>query len=320
VKAVPQVSVVLPTRNRARLLPQAIDSVLSQTVRDIELLVVDDGSTDDTAAVLEGYGDPVRVLRTDPGGVSRARNLGLDRVHGEHVAFIDSDDLWDSRKLEFQLDLLRRHPDAAAVCCDMVELDGAAERPESFFQRIGFTGDLTPRAMFFHNPIATPTLVAERQVLERAGRFDPDLTGAEDYEYFFRLLRFGAVRPLFRTLVTRRLQPRALSRDRLRMAQGTIVAVERGVEWFPEVAADLGPALRHRFAQLDLDLAYARLLEGDHRTARVDLVRSLRRRPSGGRAWMFLAATLLGPAGFRTLRRWRRSAGDGTAESRGAGP
>lgn len=315
----PLVSVVLPTRNRAALLPEAIDSVLGQTVRDLELLVIDDGSTDDTAAVVERYREPVRVLRTGPAGVSRARNLGLDRARGDLVAFIDSDDLWDRRKLEIQIDLVRQQPDAAAVCCDMIEVEGGTERRESFFERIGFAGELTPRAMFFHNPIATPTLVAERRVLERTGRFDPELTGAEDYEYFFRLLRHTRVRPLFRALVTRRLQPQALSRDRLRMAQGTIAAVERGVECFPREAAGLGSALRRRFAQLDLDLAYARLLEGDHRSARGDLLRSLRRRPAGGRAWMFLAASFLGPTGFRTLRRLRRNADDGTAVSSAAG-
>ncbi|MBI4161832.1 MAG: glycosyltransferase family 2 protein [Acidobacteria bacterium] len=304
--AAPAVTVVLPTWNRADRIGEAIESVLRQSVPVRELIVVDDGSTDGTASVLARYGAPVRVHRQAHAGVSRARNSGLDRAGGEFVAFLDSDDLWKPEKLERQLEVLRDDPGAGAVCCDMVEREGETERRDTFFQRIGFAGEVTPRRMFFLNPIATPTLIARRACLEAAGRFDPDLCGAEDYDFFFRLLRHTRVRPLFRALVIRRIGTRTLSRDRLRMAEGTRRALDRALEAFPGLARELGPAVRRRFARLGVDLAYAHLVGGDGRGARRELFRSLRRSPATGRAWLFLAAALLPRSALGTMRRWCR--------------
>ncbi len=310
----PAVSVILPTFNRAHLLPEAIESVLGQTFRDLELIVIDDGSTDGTASVLSRFPKSVRTVRQARGGPSRARNLGMKQARGEFIAFIDSDDLWKPEKLELQLKMLRSDSGTGAVCCDMLERVGKRELSLSFFERIGFTGELTPRRMFFSNPIATPTLLARRSCLETAGRFDPNMAEAEDYEYFFRLLRFTPVRVIFRILVIRRLQDDALSRDRLKMALGTLTTLERALEWFPDLATPSGPVSR-RFSRLRLDLGYARLLEGDMGGARRDLVRSLRGCPTMGRAWFFLAVSLLGRSGFRALRKWRRSRKEGTVAS-----
>lgn len=310
----PAVSVILPTFNRAHLLPEAIESVLGQTYRDLELIVVDDGSTDETASVLSRFPKSVRTVRQARGGPSRARNFGMEQARGEFIAFIDSDDLWKPEKLELQLKVLGADSRTGAVCCDMLERVGMRERPLSFFERIGFTGELTPRRMFFANSVATPTLLARRSCLEAAGRFDSDLAGAEDYEYFFRLLRFTSIRAISRILVIRRLQDDALSRDRLQMALGTLATLERALQWFPELADPPGPVSR-RFSRLRLDLGYARLLEGDMGGARRDLVRSLRRSPTMGRAWFFLAVSLLGRSGFRVLRKWRRSRKEGAVAS-----
>jgi len=112
---VPRVSVVIPTFNRARLVGLTIDSVLAQTFRDFEIIVVDDGSTDDTAALLAGFGERVRVLRQPNQGMNPARNAGLAAARGEYVALLDSDDLWEPYKLALQVELLDRFPDAGFV-------------------------------------------------------------------------------------------------------------------------------------------------------------------------------------------------------------
>ncbi len=304
----PAVSIILPTWNRASLLAEAIASVRSQTWEDWELLVIDDGSTDCTREILPAGESRLRSLRQDRGGPSRARNRGLQEARGEFIAFLDSDDLWMPDKLRLQLDVLRKESRVGAVCCDMVESDQAGERPESFFQRIGFTGELTAEKMFFRNPVATPTLVARRSAIDRAGRFDPDLFGAEDYEFAYRLLRAAPVRPLFRSLVHRRLQPEGLSRDRLEMARGTILTLERALGWFPEMRRRLQPQLGRRFARLHLDLAYGHLLKEDFPRGRAALLESLRWSPTTGRTWLFLLASLLGRSMFRRIRAFRRSA------------
>ncbi|MGL6097742.1 MAG: glycosyltransferase family 2 protein, partial [Fimbriiglobus sp.] len=112
----PTVSVVIPCYNGAEFLPETLRSVLAQTVPVHEILVIDDGSTDDSAAVAEGFGPPVRVIRQPNQGESVARNRGIDEATGEWVAFLDADDLWEPTKTERQLAVLATS-NAKAVCC-----------------------------------------------------------------------------------------------------------------------------------------------------------------------------------------------------------
>jgi glycosyltransferase involved in cell wall biosynthesis len=107
----PLVSVIIPTYNRAALLCEAVESVLQQTYRNIEIIVIDDGSTDDTTAVMQKYADRVRYTRRPNAGVNAARNLGLKQARGEFVALLDSDDLWATYKIELQVRLMKAFPD-----------------------------------------------------------------------------------------------------------------------------------------------------------------------------------------------------------------
>src|SRR5262249_41417720 len=122
----PIVSVVIPTRDRAALLPVAIESALAQRVRDVEVIVVDDGSTDDTEAVLARFRDRVRHVRQAPEGVAAARNRGWSEGRGRWIAFLDSDDWWQPEALERALGAAEREPSAGVVSMEArgVRLDG----------------------------------------------------------------------------------------------------------------------------------------------------------------------------------------------------
>ena len=125
-----RVSVIVPTFNRARYLGQAIDSTLQQTFEAHEIIVVDDGSTDETAEVVAKYGDRVRYLRTSNGGVAHARNVGMSVASGDYLTFLDSDDLLYPYMLELETRLLDRHPDVGLVYAEMSAFDD-----EGFFDR-----------------------------------------------------------------------------------------------------------------------------------------------------------------------------------------
>ena len=129
-KTVPAVSVVIPTFNRADMVGQAIDSVLQQSFTDFEIVVVDDGSTDDTEVRILEYGDRVRYVKTNNGGVAHARNVGMRTARGRYLTFLDSDDLLYPYALELQTGLLERFPDTAFVCAEMSGFDDAG-----FFDR-----------------------------------------------------------------------------------------------------------------------------------------------------------------------------------------
>jgi glycosyltransferase involved in cell wall biosynthesis len=202
----PTVSVIVPTYNRADALPRTVESVLGQTLDDLELIVVDDASTDDTQAVVDAYDDDrIQFHQHEQNqGASAARNTGIDRAEGEYVAFLDSDDVWRPTKLEKQVRTLERRPDdwVAAYCeAETVHPDGQnplvkwvtelvsrrneTEGAEGGKELIGpvLSDDL--------HTSAGSTLLVEREVAEAIDGFDESFDRFQDPEFLVRVLREG---------------------------------------------------------------------------------------------------------------------------------
>ena len=118
-----KVSVIIPTFNRGNYVAQAIDSVLQQTEKDIEVIVVDDDSTDNTREIVESYQDKVHYIHTEHGGPAHARNVGLKNAQGEYIAFLDSDDLYFPYKVKLQVSLLKKYPEIGMVCTELSAFD-----------------------------------------------------------------------------------------------------------------------------------------------------------------------------------------------------
>ncbi|WP_227374010.1 glycosyltransferase family 2 protein [Haladaptatus halobius] len=181
----PTVSVVLPTYDRGDVVGDAIESVLDQTYRNLELLVVDGGSTDETLAVVESAADPrLSYLRRDePEGVSAARNIGIRAAEGELVAFIDSDDRWRREKLRKQVDAPRTESDCGVVYCGMEKSHGEP------MTRDGRSGDVLEALRHLSIPTYTSLLLVTREALDGCGGFDERLPCFEDWELCLRLAR-----------------------------------------------------------------------------------------------------------------------------------
>ncbi|MDY6945264.1 MAG: glycosyltransferase family A protein [Pseudomonadota bacterium] len=126
----PLVSVIIPTYNRAALLREAVESALQQTYSPIEVVVVDDGSTDDTGAVMQEFGERIRYSRRPNGGVNAARNVGIKQAKGQFLAFLDSDDLWEPYKIELQVALLKKFADAAFTFSNFFIFTGSDPRAD----------------------------------------------------------------------------------------------------------------------------------------------------------------------------------------------
>jgi glycosyltransferase involved in cell wall biosynthesis len=181
----PRVSVIIPTRNRSWCLPEAVDSVLSQTYENLELIVVDDGSTDDTPALLARYGSRLRCLRQTNRGVSAARNRGLPAANGTLIAFLDSDDIWQPEKLTRQVEFFNRQP--AAKICQTEETwirRGVRVNPKRRHRK--------PSGWIFEASLAlclvSPSAVMmRRELLEEMGGFDESLPACEDYDLWLRV-------------------------------------------------------------------------------------------------------------------------------------
>ena len=200
-----KVSVVIPTYNRAHSIVSAISSVLAQRHRDLELIVVDDGSSDDTAARVAAIRDRrLHYVQGRHGGVSAARNLGVRRAAGPLVAFLDSDDLWLRDKLTCEVGVLTRHPEVDVVFSDLEKRDGDRvyasfmRQTAVFSRRLG--GAPSPEALVLEAremqlclleevPVKPSALVVRRQAFERVGGFDEGWTSSEDWEFLLRLSR-----------------------------------------------------------------------------------------------------------------------------------
>lgn len=184
------VSVILPTYNRANTLRRAIDSVLTQTYRELELIVIDDGSTDETEALLSSYSDP-RLKLLKPGRLgcaAKARNHGLKSARGEFVAFQDSDDVWMTDKLERQIAFAAQHPDAAFTTCGYILIHVDGRRPRYYGAEL-LDKNRDVRSLFsgYGCQISTPTWLVRRERLVEVGGFDESFAMWEDWELSIRL-------------------------------------------------------------------------------------------------------------------------------------
>lgn len=184
----PRVSVVIPTHNRVHLLPRALQSVRDQTFKDIEIIIVDDGSTDGTQEYVSALGDPlVRYVRHDVGkGGSAARNTGMDHARGQYIAFLDDDDEWTPRKLEWQvaaLDSAAKHVVLSYGWRDYVN-DSTGERTPG--PRGTQQGDISDFMLRQGIPSPTSTYVVRTECARRL-RFDESLPMGQDMDFMTRL-------------------------------------------------------------------------------------------------------------------------------------
>lgn len=193
----PKVSVILPTYNRAKILTKAMESVLAQTYEDLELLVVDDGSTDNTEETVHELQDSrIRYLYTKLNrGAASARNYGITHASpdAEYIAFEDSDDFWHKDKLEKQMKELAAHPEAGfcyhKICYDMGN-GYQAILPDERMPLGKKRGEIYAQ-LLYDNLVDCPSMLIRRDVLEKAGYFDEILKALEDYDLALRLARLA---------------------------------------------------------------------------------------------------------------------------------
>jgi glycosyltransferase involved in cell wall biosynthesis len=196
----PKVSVIIPTYNRAAVIRNAVESVLAQTITDLEVIVVDDGSSDDTGKILgETYGDRIRYYFQANQGVSSAWNKGIAEARGEWIAFLASDDLWEKDKLEWQLRALERFAPECGACYTDVRLFNHPETRTLFQmaeQSYRHEGTMGINTDVLETQVRAPgagmlvfmgSLLVRADVVKSTGGCDPNLRFGEDSDFLFRL-------------------------------------------------------------------------------------------------------------------------------------
>lgn len=289
----PRVSVIVPAYNAAAHVGRAVDSVLAQTWPDLELLVVDDGSSDATLDVLAGYGTRLRVLRQANAGPAAARNHGLREAQGDYVAFLDADDYWEADKVAAQVALLEAHADVGFCSTATRVVDGAGDTVAHW--PCLAVGTPLPDALFMNGAAisgSTSGVMARRSLLQRSGGFDATLRGFEDPDLWTRLAASAgyACIPQALTVVVR--TPGSVSSHLPRMRAATLASFRKNRSLLP--AARRGAYWRAACAGALTDYAKSAWRAGDRRHALRWTLEALLRAPLGrGRLALALLLAML---------------------------
>ena len=191
----PRVSVVIPVYNCEKYIAAAIDSVLCQTYKDYEIIVVNDGSSDGTNDILLRYGSKIRVVSQTNSGPAGARNTGVFNAKGEFIAFLDQDDTWLPQKLSLQVPLIEANKNVGVVCCDTYivdsgKFDALVENcPRSFHMRKPHRGRVFDH-LFFDNFISTSSVIVRKECFSKVGMFDKSVVPIEDFDRWLRISAF----------------------------------------------------------------------------------------------------------------------------------
>lgn len=250
----PSVSVVIPVYNADWCIGCAIDSVLDQTFTDFELIVVNDGCTDNTTSILAHYGNALRIIEQPNRGLSAARNRGASAARGRYVAFLDADDRWLPTKLAQQVTLMTEHPDLAF--CSTSALLEAPDGTQLGEWRHS-PSDLPPlHAIFLHNAFVAGSgsaVLVRRDVLTAAGGFDEALRSLEDIDMWMRLAAIGRYACIEEPLVAILKRPESMSGNISVMRASALQVIRKNRHLLPP--SDRNLFWRHAYAGALCDYA-----------------------------------------------------------------
>jgi len=305
----PLVSVVIPTYNHAALAPEAVESALAQTWRNVEVIVVDDGSTDDTQLRLARFGSRISAIRQEHRGPAVARNAGIRASKGELIGFLDSDDLWMPEKAERSVTAFESDP-ALGVTYTAVRIRELDTGRKYLLPQYTMSGNMARDLFLECKGVNTSTLMVRRAALEEVGLFDEELFRAQDWDLMIRLAEKFPYRHIPEVLTERRLHGGSLSVTHQDLyAEYNLRVIRKAVARRPDLYAALEAEALSR-AHFRFGMAHY----GDYRMppARAEFRRSLRYRWNW-RTFNYLLRAHLPKAVVRRLRSIRLAAMSGSA-------
>ena len=232
------VSVVIPTYQCGRFVSQSIDSVLGQTFKNFEIIIVDDGSTDHTQEILNNYSNMnnIKIIRQSNQGPSAARNLGIRMSTGEYIAFLDADDIWLPNKLEKQIEYLEKHPKVDLIYCDSYLFNEKSTMQKTFFDiSQPFSGKVLNK-LFLSDFIPLLTVVVRRSIFNSVGFFDETINGPEDYDLWLRISRTKTIDFIHEPLAKYRVTSGLTSEQKIKRLKNEINVKEKALRNSPELS------------------------------------------------------------------------------------
>lgn len=310
----PLVSVIIPAYNCARYLPAAIESALAQSYPKTEIIVVDDGSTDETPDLLRKY-PQVTAIRQNNGGLSHARNTGINNARGDYIALLDGDDIWPKDKLQEQMAIIEADPGIGLLFGNARRFadDGWTEAPlfERYGLGAGYFGDarqvIDPlRKLLRMNFIPVGTVVVKKSWLVEAGLFDEKFRRVEDWDIWLRVALHHPFHFSEKVWKLKRVHSTNLSNDTEKMSIAAIEVMEKLKREHGAELAKAGIDIHQTLKQSYRNLGYFYLREVHIAEARKALWKGLKL-GADPRAALYLAASYLGESVVRSLLRLRGS-------------
>ena len=281
----PLVSVIIPAYNKSQLTVKTVDSVLAQTYRNIEIIVVDDGSTDDTGLLLGAFTDKIKYVYKKNGGACSARNLGLRQAGGAYISFLDCDDLYEPQKIQRCVEYLEKNGrfgfvhTAAYFIDEKDQVIGTYDHPKS--QRTG----LVASELIMGNFICNSTAVIRKRCLDKVGGFDETIFPPADWDLWLRLSERFEVgyldQPLTKYRVTDNYTFRYLERSKADEQKVVEKFFARNRQW-TDLAGKAWSRFHFRYAQ-------CYLLKDDSKHFQQEFLLAFKRNPLNGKAWLMLA-------------------------------
>jgi len=303
----PQVAIVIPTYNASRFILETVNAVRAQTVQDLEIIIVDDGSTDATCEMLTGLDERLRIFRQANAGVSTARNKGLAEARAPFICFLDHDDVWHPGLLQAQLQAYEALPEHCLVHTDyhvwLPDAQGQFAPAAGLLAQPPETGlDTANSGWAYHQLlvdsfILTSTAMMRTECVREVGGFDTSLPYSEDWDLWLRLSRRWQFAKLKGKYALYRQLPSQGSRKYRPVDHRTVLLEKAVAQWgvaSPDGTTHGEAAVRRQLADFHCYYGLDCLRAGDRRRAVRSLLKALRRDPLRGRYLAYLAATLVG--------------------------
>ena len=301
----PLVSVVMPAYNAEEHIAGSLESILAQTHPNVEIIVVDDGSTDDTESVVRKTAPSAKYVRIKNSGPAAARNEGNRHARGKYLAFLDADDLWHPRKLELQVEYLERHPDIGAVFCMWCETfkgesDIDWKGKQHFEEPLGLSivpersGWLYPD-LLLDTIIHTSSVILHKSLFEQLGGFNESLTIGEDYDLWIRLSRITQIHKLRATLSAYEQRADSITRTPQRIPFGATVIRRNLRRWGrkgPDGRQASWYSVRKRISQSFRNHGITHMRHGNRTTALRSLLTALYYDPLTASNWIASAKAI----------------------------
>jgi glycosyltransferase involved in cell wall biosynthesis len=288
-----RVSILIPTYNGARFISECVESALNQTYANVEVVVIDDGSTDGTADILQKYESRIVLLRQENQGLCGALNSGLNGATGDFVSFLGHDDYIMAEKIEKQVRFLESHPEYGMVYTDGIGIDKSGATIRETYNRGTFRQGRVFPELFVEMFVSGPTMMIPRPVIEKVGHYDTAIA-FEDYQMALRISYYYPIGYIEDKLYAYRQHGSNMSSRTYTMSKNNLLTIAAIAKEFPDIKAIVGPKVfRNRLADLHygagrVEMEYRR----DFGTARRYLWSAMKYRPHLRTAVALLSASL----------------------------